>query len=97
MPTLMVEAADERFESWWKGRYTLAEHHERMRAMAGRGMIAGMINAEQRELRKRGVKIGADEAPTAMQRGGHHGEMTVEIASLKRELAELRAMVLAKK
>lgn len=33
MPTLMVEAADERFESWWKGRYTLAEHHERMRAI----------------------------------------------------------------
>ncbi|MEY4266154.1 MAG: hypothetical protein RIS90_689 [Pseudomonadota bacterium] len=33
MPTLMVEAADERFETWWKGRYTLAEHHERMRAI----------------------------------------------------------------
>ena len=77
--------------------FIFREDHERMRAMAGRGMIAGMINAEQRELRKRGVKIGADEAPTATQRGGHQGEMTVEIASLKRELAELRAMILAKK
>jgi len=33
MPTLMVEAADNKLNDWWKGRYTLAEHHERMRAV----------------------------------------------------------------
>ena len=33
MPTLMAEAADDRFEGWWKGRFTLAEYHERLRAV----------------------------------------------------------------
>jgi len=30
-PTLAVEATDNSLELWWKGRYTLAEYHERLR------------------------------------------------------------------
>jgi pimeloyl-ACP methyl ester carboxylesterase len=33
MPALMVEAANHKLEDWWKGRFTLAEHHERLRVV----------------------------------------------------------------
>ena len=32
-PTLVVEASDESMAHWWKGRYTLAEFHERLKAV----------------------------------------------------------------
>jgi H+-transporting ATPase len=77
--------------------YITREDAERMQRQAGRGMIAGMIVAEQRELRKRGVKIGADEAPVAALRGHMSADTALEIAKLKAELAELRALIVAKK
>ena len=76
--------------------YVFREDAERMQAMANRGMIAGMIVAEQRELRKRGVKIGADEGPMLGGARSHaSAEMASEIAKLKAELAELKAIVMA--
>ena len=33
MPVLMVEASDNSMELWWKGRYTLAQFHERLKAV----------------------------------------------------------------
>lgn len=33
MPTLAVEASDNSLELWWKGSYTLAQYHERLRAL----------------------------------------------------------------
>ena len=33
MPTLAVEASDSSLEMWWKGKYTLAEYHERLKAL----------------------------------------------------------------
>ena len=33
MPTLAVEASDSSLEAWWKGKYTLAEYHERLKAV----------------------------------------------------------------
>ena len=32
-PTLSVEASDNSLETWWKGKYTLAEFHERLRSV----------------------------------------------------------------
>jgi pimeloyl-ACP methyl ester carboxylesterase len=32
-PTLMVEAADDSLQGWWKNRYTLEEFHERLRSV----------------------------------------------------------------
>ena len=32
-PTLVVEASDNSLDQWWKGRYTLAEFHERLGAV----------------------------------------------------------------
>ncbi len=32
-PTLCVEASDDSLSLWWKGRFTLAEYHERLRAV----------------------------------------------------------------
>jgi pimeloyl-ACP methyl ester carboxylesterase len=32
-PVLAVEAADDSLSQWWKGRYTLAEFHERLKAV----------------------------------------------------------------
>jgi len=32
-PTLAVEASDDSLTQWWKGRYTLAEYHERIRSI----------------------------------------------------------------
>jgi pimeloyl-ACP methyl ester carboxylesterase len=32
-PTLAVEASDNSLEQWWKGRFTLAEYHERLKAV----------------------------------------------------------------
>jgi pimeloyl-ACP methyl ester carboxylesterase len=32
-PVLAVEAADDSLGQWWKGRYTLAEYHERLRSV----------------------------------------------------------------
>jgi pimeloyl-ACP methyl ester carboxylesterase len=29
-PTLFIEAADDSLSGWWKGRFTLAEFHERL-------------------------------------------------------------------
>ena len=29
-PLLAVEASDNSLEQWWKGKYTLAEYHERL-------------------------------------------------------------------
>ena len=33
MPVLSVEAADDSLNSWWKGKYTRAQHHERLKAV----------------------------------------------------------------
>jgi pimeloyl-ACP methyl ester carboxylesterase len=33
MPTLAVEATDSSLDKWWKGRYTLAEYHQRLKAL----------------------------------------------------------------
>jgi pimeloyl-ACP methyl ester carboxylesterase len=33
-PTLMVEASDDSMNAWWRGQFTLAEHHERLKAVA---------------------------------------------------------------
>jgi pimeloyl-ACP methyl ester carboxylesterase len=33
MPTLAVEASDSSLEKWWKGKYTLADYHERLKAL----------------------------------------------------------------
>ncbi len=33
MPALMVEASDNSMELWWKGRFTLAQFHERLKAV----------------------------------------------------------------
>jgi pimeloyl-ACP methyl ester carboxylesterase len=30
---LAVEASDDSLTQWWKGRYTLAEYHERLKAV----------------------------------------------------------------
>ena len=32
-PTLSVEASDNSLEQWWQGKYTLAEYHERLKAV----------------------------------------------------------------
>ena len=32
-PVLMVEASDDSLDGWWEGRFTLAEFHERLRAV----------------------------------------------------------------
>ncbi len=32
-PTLMVEASDDSIALWWKGKFTLAQHHERLKAV----------------------------------------------------------------
>lgn len=32
-PTLAVEASDNSMEQWWQGKYSLAEYHERLRAV----------------------------------------------------------------
>jgi pimeloyl-ACP methyl ester carboxylesterase len=34
MPVLAVEAADNSLDAWWKGRYTLAEYHARLKDIA---------------------------------------------------------------
>ncbi|MDO9312921.1 MAG: alpha/beta hydrolase [Burkholderiaceae bacterium] len=33
-PTLMVEAADDSMTAWWRGQFTLAQHHERLKSVA---------------------------------------------------------------
>ena len=33
MPVLMVEASDDSMTQWWKGKFTLAEHHERLQVV----------------------------------------------------------------
>jgi len=33
-PVLSIEAGDDSLAQWWKGRYTLAEYHERLKAMS---------------------------------------------------------------
>jgi pimeloyl-ACP methyl ester carboxylesterase len=33
LPVLSVEAADDSLELWWKGKYTLAQYHERLQAL----------------------------------------------------------------
>jgi len=33
-PTLFIEASDDSLSGWWKGRFTLAEFHERLQAVA---------------------------------------------------------------
>ena len=32
-PVLMVEASDDSMAVWWKGKFTLAQHHERLKAV----------------------------------------------------------------
>jgi len=34
VPVLAVEAADDSLSLWWKGEFTLAQHHERLKALA---------------------------------------------------------------
>jgi pimeloyl-ACP methyl ester carboxylesterase len=33
-PALMVEAADDSMTAWWRGQFTLAQHHERLKSVA---------------------------------------------------------------
>jgi pimeloyl-ACP methyl ester carboxylesterase len=33
MPVLAVEASDDSLTGWWRGKYTLAEYHERLKAV----------------------------------------------------------------
>jgi pimeloyl-ACP methyl ester carboxylesterase len=33
-PVLAVEASDDSLTGWWKGKYTLAEYHERLKAVS---------------------------------------------------------------
>lgn len=33
-PTLMLEASDDSMAIWWKGKFTLAQHHERLKSVA---------------------------------------------------------------
>ena len=33
MPVLAVEASDNSLEMWWKGKFTLAEYHERLKVV----------------------------------------------------------------
>jgi pimeloyl-ACP methyl ester carboxylesterase len=33
-PTLMLEASDDSMAIWWKGKFTLAQHHERLKVVA---------------------------------------------------------------
>ena len=33
-PTLMLEASDDSMAIWWKGQFTLAQHHERLKSVA---------------------------------------------------------------
>jgi pimeloyl-ACP methyl ester carboxylesterase len=33
MPVLAVEASDNSLDMWWRGKYTLAEYHERLKAV----------------------------------------------------------------
>lgn len=33
MPVLMVEASDDSMAQWWKGQFTLAQHHERLKVV----------------------------------------------------------------
>jgi len=75
--------------------YLGREDAERMQMQVNRGKITSMINAEQRELRKKGVKIGSDEGYKST--GSHSAEMASEIAHLKKELAELKSLVMSKK
>jgi pimeloyl-ACP methyl ester carboxylesterase len=35
MPVLAVEAADSSLELWWKGKFTLAQYHERLKVVPG--------------------------------------------------------------
>jgi pimeloyl-ACP methyl ester carboxylesterase len=32
-PVLVVEASDDSLSQWWKGQYTLAEFHERLKSV----------------------------------------------------------------
>jgi pimeloyl-ACP methyl ester carboxylesterase len=32
-PTLSIEASDDSLSQWWKGKYTLAQYHERLRSV----------------------------------------------------------------
>ena len=32
-PTLFIEASDDSLSGWWKGRFTLAEFHERLKSV----------------------------------------------------------------
>jgi pimeloyl-ACP methyl ester carboxylesterase len=32
-PVLVVEASDDSLSQWWKGRYTLAEFHDRIKSV----------------------------------------------------------------
>ena len=33
MPTLAVEASDSSLDLWWKGKFTLAQYHERLKVV----------------------------------------------------------------
>jgi pimeloyl-ACP methyl ester carboxylesterase len=33
MPVLAVEASDNSLDMWWRGKYTLAEYHERLKSV----------------------------------------------------------------
>jgi pimeloyl-ACP methyl ester carboxylesterase len=41
-PVLVVEASDDYLSQWWKGRYTLAEFHDRMKSVPS--LEKAMIN-----------------------------------------------------
>jgi pimeloyl-ACP methyl ester carboxylesterase len=55
MPVLAVEASDNSLDMWWKGKFTLAQYHERIKAVAnveiGRIEDAGhMMHHDQPEV-----------------------------------------------
>ena len=73
--------------------YLSREDAERMQLQANRSMISGLIQEEQKGLRKRGVRIGADDPHKSS--GAISAEVQAEVVMLRKELAELRAIVMA--
>ena len=43
-PTLAVEASDNSMDQWWKGKYSLAQYHERLKSVSN-VRIASVVDA----------------------------------------------------
>ncbi len=74
--------------------YLTNEDTERVKAVTNRGMISAMIDEDQRRARLRGDKMVGRELSVA--HGGHgkgDAALSAEVAALRKELAELRQLV----